>query len=215
MLHHERVLSDWLARTKLHRLTIKTLLGQGRRVHCKPRATTLWYTSGRSLHHSKIVRSRPASLQNSQKQTTGNDSSMVARAVTQHNRNPRKEPLIPTQIPNYPRQKVATDLFTLKGLNYIVIADYFSHYHEVVQLQTTTTQSVVSTLKSIISRHGIPETGMSNNGPQFISLEFAEFATRYHFKHITSSPLHQTSNGEAERSVQISKCLLWNARIHS
>ena len=107
---------------------------------------------------------------------------------------PPKEPLIPTQLPRYPWQKVAIDLFTLKGLNYIVIADYFPRYPEVIQLRTTTTQSVVSALKSIFSRHGIPEMVMSDNGPQFSSQEFAEFATRYHFKHITSSPLYPTSN---------------------
>ena len=102
-------------------------------------------------------------------------------------------------------------MFTLKGLSYIVIADYFSCYLEVIQLRTTTTPSVVSALKSLFSRHDIPETVMSDNGPQFISLEFAEFATRYHFKHITSSPLYLTSNGQAERSVKTVKHLLRNA----
>ena len=46
-------------------------------------------------------------------------------------RTPCKEPLIPTQLPKYPWQKVQ-HLFTLKELNYIVIADYFSRYPEVI-----------------------------------------------------------------------------------
>ena len=47
---------------------------------------------------------------------------------------PRKEPLIPTTLPEYPWQQVATDLFTLNGSDYLVIVDYFSRYPEVIQL---------------------------------------------------------------------------------
>ena len=36
---------------------------------------------------------------------------------------PHKEPLIPTPLPDYPWQKVATDLFILKGDTYIVVTD--------------------------------------------------------------------------------------------
>ena len=45
---------------------------------------------------------------------------------------PHKEPLIPSSLPDYPWQKIATDLFTLKGTTYIVVVDYFSHYPEVI-----------------------------------------------------------------------------------
>ena len=82
-------------------------------------------------------------------------SPLISRAVqcvpTQHAQ--RK---IPTPLPDYPWQQVATDLFTLNGLDYSVIVDYFSHYPEVIQL--TTSQSVINTLKSAFARHGIPES---------------------------------------------------------
>ena len=64
-------------------------------------------------------------------------------------------------------------------------------------------------MKRIFSRHGIPETLFSDNGPQFDdSNEFQHFAADWGFQHITSSPKYPESNGEVERAVQTMKMLL-------
>ncbi len=60
-------------------------------------------------------------------------------------------------------------------------------------------------------RHGIPETVRSDNGPQYSSVEFVRFASRYGFQHTTSSPHFPQSNGQAERAVQTVKNLLKQA----
>ena len=121
---------------------------------------------------------------------------------------PRKEPLLPTSLPEYPWQKIGTDLFTLAGTTYIVVTDYFSRYPEVIKLTSTTSSAVISVLKSLFSRHGIPQDVMSDNGPQYASQEFTTFAKTYGFKHTTSSPHSPQSNGHAERAVQTAKKLL-------
>ena len=124
---------------------------------------------------------------------------------------PHKEPLIPSTLPDYPWQKIATDLFTLKGDSHIVIVNYFSRYPEVIRLRSTTSQSVITALKSAFARHGIPETAVSDNGPQFSSEEFAAFANAYLFTHVMSSPRFPASNGQAERTVKTVKNLLKDA----
>ena len=73
-------------------------------------------------------------------------------------------------------------------------------------------QSVISYMKSQISRYGIPDELISDNGPQFACEEFAQFMKDYDIKHTTSSPYHPQANGQAERTVQTVKRLLVNAK---
>ena len=69
-------------------------------------------------------------------------------------------------------------------------------------MTSTTASNVITALKAIFARHGIPVVLMSDNGPQFNCKEMKEFAEAYNFKHVTSSPLYPQSNGLAERSVR-------------
>ena len=63
-------------------------------------------------------------------------------------------------------------------------------------------------LKNLFARHGIPETVVSDNGTQFSSTEFQDFATSWNFSHVTSSPHFPQSNGQAESAVKIAKGFL-------
>jgi len=118
------------------------------------------------------------------------------------------EPMIPTKLPGRPWEKLASDLFELKGTPYIIVVDYFSRYIKILKLTTTTSTSVTLALKTIFSRHGIPDTLVTDNGPQYTSQEFSQFAESYGFNHQTSSPYHPQGNGEAERAVRTVKNLL-------
>jgi len=121
--------------------------------------------------------------------------------------NPR-EPLLTTPLPKHPWERVAADLFQLNGSTYLLVVDYFSRYPEVIKLNSTTSKTVISSLKSIFSHHGVPSVLMSDNGPQFDSSYMKEFANTYGFQHVTSSPHYPQSNGLAERTVRTMKDLL-------
>jgi len=123
-----------------------------------------------------------------------------------------KEPMLPHEIPQYPWQIVATDLFLWNDVNYVVVVDYYSRYWEIASLRSTTSRAVIEKLKQIFSRHGIPETVKSDNGPQYSSVEFATFASSWKFTHVTSSPKYPQSNGLAEKTVQTAKKMLEKAK---
>ena len=90
-------------------------------------------------------------------------------------------PLIPTQFPNLPWQKVASDLFTIKGVNCLLVIDYFSRYIEVVKLTQETSSAVITHLKSILARHGISQEVVTDNGRQYSLKEFCQLAKQCSF----------------------------------
>ena len=125
----------------------------------------------------------------------------------------KPEPLIVTPLPDRFWQVVATDLFELKGIDYLIVIDYFSRYIEVAAMKKTIKSSEVTrALKSILTRHGILEQVRSDNGPQFDNVEFSYFAKEWGFKHTTSSRRFLPSNGEVERGVRNVKNLLSKER---
>uniref|UniRef100_A0A3Q3MPL7 Integrase catalytic domain-containing protein n=1 Tax=Labrus bergylta TaxID=56723 RepID=A0A3Q3MPL7_9LABR len=78
-------------------------------------------------------------------------------------------------------------------------------------LLNTSSMCVITQVKFIFARHGIPNTVVSDNGPCFNSREWQQFARKYDFKHVTSSPRYAQSNGKAEKRVHILKQLLKKA----
>ena len=83
--------------------------------------------------------------------------------------------------------------------------DYFSRYFEVAKLTSTASCAVIEAMKYIFSRYGIPETLVSDNGPQFSATEMKHYSHSFGFQHVTSSPYYLQSNGQAERTVQTAK----------
>lgn len=120
----------------------------------------------------------------------------------------RAEPMLPSETPALPWQKLGADLFHFRGKEYLVVVDYFSRFPELALLSSTTSAAVIVQLKSFFARHGILELIVTDNGCQFISTEFKAFSESYQFCHVTSSPRYPQSNGEAERTVQTVKRLL-------
>ena len=121
----------------------------------------------------------------------------------------RPEPLSPTPFPERPWQELGMDFFQCQSLDYLIVLDYYSRFIEIAAMNKNKRGSeVVRCLKSMFSRHGIPEKVRSDNGPPFDSAEYAKFANDWGFMISTSSPKFPKSNGEAERAVQTAKSIL-------
>ena len=129
-----------------------------------------------------------------------------------HKKHQQKEPLHPHTVPQRPWSKVGADLFEVDGRNYLLLVDYYSGFFELDYLSDTTSKSVISKIKSQIAKYGIFEDLISDNGPQFKSREFEDFALKYGFRHTTSSPGYPKSNGMAERAVQTAKSIIKKAK---
>ena len=120
----------------------------------------------------------------------------------------RKEPLMPSAIPERPWQHIGADLREKAGKRYPIVVDYYSRYLELANLSNTASSHVIGKLKNIFARWGIPDELVTDNGTQFCSEEFQSFASVYGFTHTASCPHFPQSNGEIERAVQTAKNIL-------
>ncbi|KAF6016713.1 hypothetical protein EB796_024978 [Bugula neritina] len=74
-----------------------------------------------------------------------------------------------------------------------------------MEIGQTSAKQTIQVLKDIFSLEGLPNTVVTDNGPQFTSSDFEAFCKQHGISHITSPPHHPPSNGEAERFVQTFK----------
>ena len=130
----------------------------------------------------------------------------------EHRDSNAKEPMITTEFPDRPYQKVGVDLFHFDGGNYLLTIDYYSRFFEVDYLPNTRSSTVIRKLQVHMSRNGIVDCLVSDNAPQFSSDEFAKFAKTWDFEHHTSSPFYPKGNSLSEKGVGIAKKLMKKAK---
>ena len=120
----------------------------------------------------------------------------------------QKETLKQHDMGNEPWVKVGTDIFEIRGRQYLITIDYFSNFIEVDFLSSATSIGVIEKMKKQFARFGIPRMIVSDGGTQFTSNEFQKFTKEWGISHVFSSPGHQRSNGKAESAVKIVKHLM-------
>lgn len=75
-------------------------------------------------------------------------------------------------------------------------------------MRSTTSERTVACLRELFCRFGLPETVVSDNGPQLASEEFKAFMRDIGARHVVTAPYHPSTNGLAERFVQTLKSAL-------
>ena len=83
----------------------------------------------------------------------------------------------PLHIPSRPWQIIGTDLFWWNNTNYLLVVDYHSNFPEICRLLIIRRAVLSSNMPNqYFARYGIPEVVISDNGPQYASQKYEEFA---------------------------------------
>ena len=110
----------------------------------------------------------------------------------------QRETSILHPIVEQPWIKAAADLFSFDGRDYLITVDYYSNYWEVDFLAgDTSSANIINKLRAQFARYGIPRTLITDNGPQFSSRAFGEFAQRCGSSN--TSPQARNTHNQTER----------------
>ena len=133
----------------------------------------------------------------------------VSRECSTCQENNRK-PLIahchPWEYPDGPWQRLHVDFAgPIQNRMILIVIDAYSKWIEAIAVSTASTVTTIESLSSIFATHGLPRSIVSDNATCFSSTEFKAFLEANGIKQKLSSPYHPSSNGLAERAVQIVK----------
>ena len=119
---------------------------------------------------------------------------------------PPVAPLQPWKWPSRPRVRLHMDFAgPIQGKMVLVVVDSHTKWVEAYPTDSATSSKVIELSRTLFAQFGIPEVVVTDNAPCFVSQEFETYLTKNGVKHITSAPYHPSSNGLAERAVQLVK----------
>ena len=112
-------------------------------------------------------------------------------------------PLHPWLWPSKPWQRIHIDYAgPVRGRMLLVVIDAHSKWPEVIEMSSTTSCATIRVLRTLFATYGLPRQLVSDNGPQFTSLEFEHFLKLNGVKHVLSTPYHPATNGATECLVK-------------
>ena len=119
---------------------------------------------------------------------------------------PPSAPIQPWHWPSRPWSRLHID-YAGPFLNkmFLIVIDSYSKWIDAFPVSAATSFVTIDKLRTCFATHGIPQVVVSDNASQFVSAEFQEFLKHNHIKHIRAPAYHPSSNGLAERAVQIFK----------
>ena len=91
------------------------------------------------------------------------------------------------------------------GKMFFNLIDAHTKWIDVHMTSSATSQVTIEKMRSTFVALGIPEILVTDNGTEFTSTEFDQFAKQNCIRYITTSPYHPASSGLAERAVKTFK----------
>jgi len=107
-----------------------------------------------------------------------------------------------------PWSKVGADLCELGERTLLVVTDYYSNFIEVENITRSNGKSICKALMMLFARYSIPDTLMTDNGPQFTSAANSEVVGDFNM----SLPLHTIPSRMARECCQDHKTTLYEVR---
>ena len=128
-------------------------------------------------------------------------------------------PSVPVELPEGPWEKIGIDLkgpISLGKWRYLlVVTDYYSKWPEIIGLNKISSEKIITELRKLFIKHGIPRTIVSDNGRQFVSKQTEAFLKRVGAKHWRVPLYTPQQHGMVERFNRvISDRLKEETKIH-
>ena len=132
---------------------------------------------------------------------------VISCSICQESRpSPPAAPLHPWRWPSQPWSRLHLDFAgPYMGQMFPIIVDAHSKWLDTHIMSSITSTKTIQVIRSVFTRHGLPQKVVTDNGTLFTSQEFQAFMKANGIKHVTSSPYHLSTNGLAERCVQTMK----------
>ena len=109
-------------------------------------------------------------------------------AACQENQTEHKQQaLVADDGPSTPQTKVASDMFEIKGDNYLIITDYQSKFTVVRKITSKTSNTIAHMTAQWFSSLGPPLEIVTDNGPQNVSNPYDGMCCRWIVKHVNTS----------------------------
>ena len=112
----------------------------------------------------------------------------------------------PTAWPHEPWSILNMDVCgPVEGKMLLIVVDQTSKWFEVEILKRTNSAAIITVLRSIFARFGMPLTMIADNATYFQSSEIHTFFRLNGIRLAASAPYHPRTNGQAERAVRTVK----------
>ncbi|XP_058012440.1 uncharacterized protein K02A2.6-like, partial [Ahaetulla prasina] len=119
---------------------------------------------------------------------------------------PPTAPIREWEKPQGPWSRIHIDFAgPFHGQTFLIVVDAYSKWLEIILMRSMTAEAVISVLRHLFVTHGLPDTLVSDNGPQFTATQFEGYLAEEGIRHALSAPFHPASNGLAERFVRSTK----------
>ena len=95
----------------------------------------------------------------------------------------RQQPLLAHDVTSTPWTKMASNVFQIKGDNYLLVSDYHSKFYIVEKMHSTTSIAIANKSAQWFSMFGPPLEIVTDNGPQYVGQPREDMCSKWNINH--------------------------------